>query len=462
MFSLSGIILNHRSLFSGIDISRSVLPHWYKYSNWNGGLMRGTVPYESSILIYGSNGIWQTDSLGTTVKDFNNGLPKGADRRNIRRIVKTGDTLIAASQFGVYIYNKGIWNKIEIDGHEGERITDVALRGDSLIVLSRSFVYTATAPYTSFQKLQLATPDGYQPKVTLFKTVWQLHSGELFGMAGKLVVDAIALVFIFLCLTGFFYWLISKIKKRNFQPSTFNFQLRKASTFCFKWHDKLGRWTIVLTLLLCITGWCLRPPLMVPLAVTKTKPVPGTTLASKNKWNDKLRMIAYDKEFGDWVVSTSEGFYSFKTLGDVPLKLEGTPPVSVMGINVFQKDNHGDWLVGSFSGMYVWDRSEAIVLDYYTNEFPIGGHAIAVAQQAVSGYTSDFPKGASPVGYAEGTDIVAQPEELSTLPMSLWNVALELHTGRLYIGSSATMFFVFIAGFFALWCLLSGWKVRKR
>ena len=54
------------------------------------------------------------------------------------------------------------------------------------------------------------------------------------------------------------------------------------------------------------TGWALRPPLMILLATNSTKPLPGTTLDNDNPWNDKLRMIRYDEQAHDWLISTSE------------------------------------------------------------------------------------------------------------------------------------------------------------
>lgn len=54
----------------------------------------------------------------------------------------------------------------------------------------------------------LAAPNGYKPETTLFKTVWKLHSGEFFGLPGKLVVDAIAVVLIVLSLTGIILFIL--------------------------------------------------------------------------------------------------------------------------------------------------------------------------------------------------------------------------------------------------------------
>lgn len=62
--------------------------------------------------------------------------------------------------------------------------------------------------------------------------------------------------------------------------------------------------------------------------------------------------------------------------------------------------------------------------------------------------------------YNEGTDFAPQPAYMNQLPMSLWNVALEAHSGRIFIGSIATYIFIFVMGILAVWCLWSGYVIR--
>lgn len=150
-----------------------------------------------------------------------------------------------------------------------------------------------------------------------------MHSGELFGSAGKVAVDFIAVILVLLCITGVVFAIRPKQKA-----------LLRLS---LKLHDKIGRYTIAVTLLIVLTGWCLRPPVMIALVLNKIPAIPGTTLRSNNPWNDKLRMIRYDKDEHDWLVSTSEGFYSLKLNNGAMKKIESAPPVSVMGLNVLQK-----------------------------------------------------------------------------------------------------------------------------
>lgn len=476
MFSLSGIVLNHREAVAEMDVSRKYLPKAYRFSQWNNGLLRGTLVLDdegwgecrseqttaevpaSKVLIYGAGGLWLTDSLASFCKDFNEGLPPGADLRNIRAVVQMPDgKLFAVGSFGLFERRlNGIWQEVKLPKSKGERLSDLTSRGDTLVVLSRSFVYVAASPYKSFQKVELRKPLGRSVKVTLFRTVWLLHSGELFGPGGKLVADALALVFLLLALTGLGYWLVPKIVKRRGQRTM---RALRATKFL---HDKTGRFTIVLTLLVCLTGWCLRPPLMVPLVLHKTRPLPLPSLGSSNPWQDKLRMIRFDDTFNDWLISTSDGFYALRDWKALPIKLSTAPPVSVMGLNVWQKDGEGRWLCGSFSGLYAWDREWNISYDFFTGSTESQAGKSPFGDVAVSGFSYDFAKGPCVVTYGAGTSQIFQPESLSTLPMSLWNVALEVHSGRIYFGSAATLFFIFLAGAAILWCLWSGWLIRER
>lgn len=270
-------------------------------------------------------------------------------------------------------------------------------------------------------------------------------------------MDIIALILLFFAETGVICWIVPlylKKRKPDFRPVQF-------MKFNFIWHNKIGRWTVVLTAFIAFTGWCLRPPVMIPLAMTKTAAIHGSTLSSDNVWHDKLRAIRYDDRFSDWIISTSEGFFLTKSFDETPRKLSGTPPVSVMGINVWEKGADGKWLCGSFSGIYEWDRYSATSSDYFTHEVADDKPGPPLGRKAVSGYSSDLTETPFVVEYYDGTDAVAQPQELERLPMSLWNVALEIHSGRLFIGQMATYVFIFIAGIAIIGCLISGYKLRK-
>lgn len=319
--------------------------------------------------------VWQcrhflTDHDATTFDDFNRGFPHGVDWRNIRGIAITpqGD-LFAAAQFGLYRYSqKAGWQAVRLPLQKGEKLSDITTHGDTLIVIGRSCLYYATSPYRHFNSIILQAPEEYNGKVSLFRTIWLLHSGELFGTAGKLVMDTLAVILIILSVSGIFYWFLPKYIRRMKQTgrsATTSIALLKTS---LSWHDKIGRTTIVLTLFIALTGWCLRPPILLALVYGRIPAIPFTQLDSPNAWNDKLRMLRYDEKQNDWLLATSEGFYSLKSFQSTPVKISKTPPVSVMGINVLKQDKQGNWLTGSFSGMYVWNRHLGNITDFFTGK----------------------------------------------------------------------------------------------
>ena len=456
MFCLSGVVLNHPSLFSGLDISRSILPKSYEYRNWNGGLLRGTIKWHNRVLLYGNSGIWITDSTAKVFKDFNTGLPASADNRNIRGMTRMPDGhLFAAGTYDLYSYGADrIWRVVPLPLANGEHLSDIFAKGDTLVVTGRSRAYLSRPPYARFTPIELAASPDNDGSVSLFRTVWWLHSGELFGLVGKLVVDMIALILFFLAVTGLVYWLLPR------------FTGRRGTTvmqWLYNWHNAIGRTTIVLTILLSVTGWLLRPPAMLLIVQGRIPTIPLSTMDSDNAWYDKLRSLRYDKVAGDWLLYTSEGFYSMKTLNAEPRRINSEPPVSVMGLTVQKQYEDGLWLLGSFSGLYLWNRSNGKVLDCMTETVPQAMSGLPVSKNAIAGFSDDLAGGDCIVDYRAGTASPRMPQWMSKLPMSLRSVCLEIHTGRIYtfLGMGSVLY-IFIVGMAVIWCLWTGWKIRQK
>lgn len=471
MFCVSGIVLNHRKMVSGINISRCWLPDDYTFRNWNGGLMRGSLIHKAdsssvSVFLYGNSGIWKTDTTGRDFYDFNVGLPESADERNIKGCAVTDDnTLWTVSQFGLYRYDRDSerWKAVRLPFIEDEKLTDIAVHGDSVIVLGRSDMFVSEAPYKEFKVIHIQAPYGYDGSVSLFRTVWDAHNGSIFGLPGRIVIDVVALIFIFICITGIVYWIMPKyirrLKKKDKDVKSASAKLKWNLT----WHDKAGRYTFGILLFVAVTGWCLRPPLLIAIANIDVPALPLTSVSTDNAWHDKLRMLRYDDSRGDWLLSTSEGFYSLSSLNAVPQQIMQAPPVSVMGINVWEMDKEGNWLVGSFSGMFTWNRDKDIVKDYFTGEVTHESSASPFGKFAVSGYSDDFVSGPAVAEYIQGTDKIDMPSDFAFLPMSLWNVAHEIHSGRIYTFlGSMNILYITIIGILIIWCLVSGYRIRKK
>ena len=474
MFCCSGIVLNHRHFFSSCEVSRSWLPSDYHYEKWNNGAIRGTVKLSNNnVLAYGNTGVWQTDSCFSVFKSLNEGFREGVDNRKISHIAVLPDSSVwCAGLYDMYrLSANGHWDLQPF--REGtERLTDISARGDTLVVLSRSYVYESLPPYRNFKKYELKTPANYSPDVSVFHTIWLLHSGELWGLPGQLFVDAVALVIIVLCLTGLLYlFLPPSMRHRAHQKLTVKKEARLLK-FSVKWHNKLGAWTLFFTILLAATGMCLRPPLMIPFAMMSTAPVPGSTMDVENPWHDKLRSIRWDIAQQQWLMSTSSGFYAMADFSQIPVSEVKAPPVSPMGINVFTKNADGEWLVGSFSGLFRWNRGTGEVLDYFSGQPYLRSSGRPFFSTAVSGISHDleanpevifdYGRGARSQT-AERLSLTDMPEEIAQQPMSLWNFALELHVGRCYspfLGPLSSLF-VFLSGLLLTLLLVSGYILHR-
>lgn len=543
VFCVSGIILNHREAFSGCDVSRKWLPASYHVKNFNNGVVKGTVVknsgslaisegFSDSILVYGCAGVFLTDYQLSTWQDFNAGLPKSIDERNVRHLVQARDgSLWCAALRDVYRYDENAqqWKKVELPGNE-ERIMDVALGKNSIqvVALTRSRIFEIT-PIASnidvsespsslassakggvsekspdiFEKKSggfsekvgtflgkyrveakiIPAPENYEPKTTLFKLVWHLHSGEFFGLPGKLVVDAIALVLIVLSITGIILFILPYGIRRAKKLAAKARMKRLGKQFAWnmKWHNKIGYVTIVLTLWIAITGMCLRPPLMVLLVLSK---LPQAVGEDGNVWQDKLRAIRWDAVQGDWLVSTSEGFLRVdEDFSQAPKILpdDECPKLSPMGVTVWESDGNGGWIVGSFRGIYRWkpvNHSSNQILDYFTGKPSEETSMIPISDNLICGYSEDlFDREPMVFDFAKGVEdakgqvinILDEKDAMSdliceTAPMSLWNVALELHVGRCYspfLGPLSDLF-VFLSGLLITLVFLSGYIISHR
>ena len=211
LFATSGIVMNHRQTFSSIDISRNALPPNYRYENWNLAAVRGSLPLENdSVLIFGNIGIWKAPGTLEHFADFNQGFPGGIDGRKIYSVVQFKNILYAGTHFGLFhrSLTEEKWIKTELPVKQ-ERIADVNLKGDTLLVLTRHNLLKS-ADGKVFETQQLPEPKGYERKTGLFNTLWELHSGELFGLTGKLIVDLLGVVTILLSVTGLLHFFFPK------------------------------------------------------------------------------------------------------------------------------------------------------------------------------------------------------------------------------------------------------------
>lgn len=481
LFALSGIVMNHRDWFSPLNFSRQLLPPVYHYNNWNLAAIKGSIELnDSTILVYGNIGIYKTDKKFTHYTNFNSGLGNGMDDRKIFTMLQsTSGEIFAGTLFGLRRYNPSskAWEEVELPGRKS-RVVKIAQSSDTIFVLTRSHLYTfidGKIGWNTFTEITIPKAANDDGKAGLFKTLWIVHSGELLGLPGKIIVDLVGLIVIFITLSGFYYTLVPSLARRSGEQ--LKKKLKRANRLSINWHNKLGVYALIFLLITTLTGMFLRPPLLIPIAYARVNPIPGSILDNVNPWNDKLRDMLIDNTTGHVVLSTSEGFYKFapgKSQKSAAYPVQ--PEVSVMGITVFEHLADNELMVGSFSGLYKWNLTDNTINDYITGApAQIISRGNPFGAVAVSGIIMDGNKPAAMVDYDAGWMPLnhsrlkpKMPKNISKLPISLWNFALEVHTGRIFsvILGDFYILYVPLMGLTTLLILITGiwlWlKMRKK
>ncbi|MBN2775045.1 MAG: PepSY domain-containing protein [Prolixibacteraceae bacterium] len=477
LFAISGIIMNHRTLVSSVDIPRKILPSNYEYSNWNLAAVRGSLHLSGDTsLIFGNAGIWKTPDDFINFADFNQGFPKGIDNRKINAMaVLPNGNQFAGTQFGLYNFKNTDEKWVEVKlPVENKRIADLIVKNDTLIILTRDYLLKYT-DHDNIQIIQLPEQDNYTRKTGLFNTLWELHSGELFGIIGKLLVDLFGVAVIFLSITGLLHLFFPKIIRKRKKVEKPVEILVRTKRLNLKWHNVVGYIFVLFLVINTFSGMHLRPPLLIAIANKQVGIIPYSHLDTPNPWHDKLRRVAWDENLGIYIFSTSEGFfYTGETLKEKLIAFTGQPPVSIMGCNVLEKFSEGKYLVGSFSGMYIWDIFTGKSFDYFSKqqyqkpegmEIPVGENMVAGLIHKSSGekiwfyYNEGSKRMTSHNGMSSFPDM---PEEIvKKTPISLWNVALEVHTGRVFEKYTGPFYILYVplAGICILLVLISGFFI---
>ncbi len=477
--AVSGILLNHRHLIAPLNVSRAWMPRAYRIHNYNNGVIRGecVLPDSSGQILYGSGGCYLHHFQNREVISFNQGLPKGLDFRRISRVVRRANVWYAVGTFQLYarpMQAGGEWYAVSLPKGADFRMADIAVRGDSLLLLTQSELYLQSRPDAPWQRIELQTPTdkvGQPKKVTLFSMFWQLHSGEAFGLPGRLIVDLIGVCIIMLCLTGIAYFIlphyIRRLKRRGIAAKGHIKRVSAHLHWHLGHHNRIGSVTIGLTLFIALSGMFLRPPLMIPLVMTRVSPIPFTAQSHPDYWHRSLRLLTEDVHRGEWIIGSTNGFFSLPWgLNAAPQRITSMPPISPMGANVLRPVDENVWLVGSFSGLFLWDRTSGKSVDYFTGKQPrTGGRPIS--NHLITGSTLNEHGEIQVTDYTLGVvkgQLPPMPEELKECDISLWGFALELHVGRCYdplLGPLSALY-VFFSGILLFVTLLTGYLIYRR
>ena len=140
-----------------------------------------------------------------------------------------------------------------------------------------------------------------------------------------------------------------------------------------------------------------------------------------------------------------------------------------MGINVLKKVKKNTYLIGSFSGIFEWNIKSGKIYNRITKDTVIKSEIRGrpTGKYLISGYSYDLKNEEIYFTYDKGAifsknDVPFEmPSRIKALPMSLWNVALEVHTARIYhsVLGSFYLLLIPISGLIIIFVLISGFVV---
>ena len=482
--SLSGVLLNHPGLIQDISVHRMFVPKQYQPNNWNRSGLKGIEYMGDSLLLYGRQGAYLSHDNGKSFDTFMKGeFPRSAlgRRSNHMYYSRNNKILLCATNRGCLQYDFGNtkWKKLQLPEGD-EPILKILNTGKHLLLVSKSNVYQSLQDNDDlqFKKLHFKK-NHYSSKISLIQVFLELHDGSIWGLPGRLLWDIAGLVLFFLCISAFYIWYYPKKWKRRYKKGGRRASYKEKSTrsFFFKYHKKLGWYFAILLVIISLTGMFLNPILMMTLMNGSIDSKYYPSLKNENPWNHKIRNALYDTQNGQLVLDCSDGIWAgqynkneeFKKI-KLPVRIFG------MGTTVFEEEEPGVWLVGSFGGLHrVYRAAGNVEKILQTKGDDQSGRP---ASTFVTGYQK-LPDGKyyilghyKGIGNEKGeplTKVLPMPEyirENSRLP--LWNYMFELHNARIFRGGIGAFYMLIIplAGFLSLLMLLAGildyWLTKPR
>jgi hypothetical protein len=451
--SLSGVLMNHPDLISGISVPGWLVPGQYHIRNWNrSALVDMAFSTKNPDFAYaaGRQGVWKTSDGGRTFTAMQSGLPSSryyCKTRNLFLWEDQQELLFAGTDGGLFMCNlqDEKWQPVKL-GAESEPVRSIFRVKDQLMAVTASNAYASPAPPAaiSFEKLPLSRAEQEQ-SVSLVKLFFDVHYGKAWGLPGLLLFDATGLILFFLSISAFYTWYFPWKRKRLRKQSRLLTNRRSRQLFktMFKYQLKLGIWISAILLVIGGTGLFMRPPLLAALANGEipARYYPG--FLPENPWYEKIQSALYDDVEDKVIIRAADGFWVGPADFSQPFHQQDLDvPVFVMGTTVFEPYGQGGYLVGSFGGIFHLERASGNSVNLLTNKIEPPVSSFRPAQQMVTGYfktpqNEEFitahAQGLLPVADAGLDGRFSMPHELtSDYRMPLWNYLFEIHNGRFF------------------------------
>lgn len=449
--SISGLLLNHPNLIGAYTVPDMLTPPLYKVKNWNRSAMTEHHILKSNPSIRfasGNFGVWKSIDSSKTFTPFGTGFPTGAmDKKTADLLLIDGaePALFAATNAGLYRSDikDGKWHYVPIKKNPFSIHKVMHIKG-WLWVFSTSRVYKAAYPAAELNFVEQILPGKKMQakQVSMLTLFSKLHDGSIWGLPGRLIFDAVAIILAFLSLSAFYSWYYPWRKKRRKKaPSSMGKGIHRLYKWFFKYHLSLGIWSALFLFIIGFTGFFLRPP---QLAIIASKTIPATWYRapiSTHPWAGQLQNVTYDASAETFIIESSKGYYKADISLNKPFELITiNTPVFVMGTTYLDAVDSTRIRVGSFNGIFEWHRLNKTTVDMETGLPPKNVSSFKSAKNMVTGmwqmdslstFLATHNNGIVPLDSLNNHAYFTMPDR-AYFKMPLWNWLFELHNGRLF------------------------------
>ncbi len=434
--AISGIGLNHADIIKNISVPIQSLPENYHFKQWNRGIIQVLVKDdEGGVYAAGKNGLGYF--FNGSYQHIDNPLATNTWQSFIYSLYydRSTNQLFVGSRDGLFRYQVSTKQWHYYAQTREQHIVSI-LRSDdlqSIIAIANYKIFTVNKNEIKPLAVQLKQSSKPTP---FFRFVFALHSGELFGIAGILLMDLVALLLIYFCLSGLYYWLFPKLVRTKLLTRKQQIKGGRAFRWFAKYHNFLGLLFAPLFIISAITAAIMRPP---GLLLITSAYSPVDIISSHARKNIPYKITKAALVENNFFLLTDNGVFSGNLTNSETMvcsQIDFSVPVHGMGATIFQQQHDGSILVGSFSGLFSWQKStngyKKIELLADTSDLlPVAAH------QTNSGLVVfDYFKGKL---FDQSNAFASMPNSINnSTKMALWSFFFELHNLRIfehYIGA---------------------------
>jgi hypothetical protein len=357
-------------------------------------------------------------------------------RVNVLHRYEARNLLVAGTVLGIFTR--------PIDGLEWERATGVDETiisiyeyDESLFAIGESNAFRYDDG--NFVVLNFGRDVPGKPRIPLVSYLFDVHTGRILGIPGRLMMDIGGLVLATMSVSGFYMWIVPRRLKTRFANSIKKITLR----YHIRHYKRFGKVLLVVAAIFPLTGLFMQAPFIAVLAGRTVRGRFHVDPPDLEGWNRSVDYAIPDLDRNVlYVVAGLRIYEGSLDFSHKFTRIESVVPVHPMGVTHLSRFDDDDFLVASFAGLLRWN----VVTDIYT-KFDTGA-VVSVPQMRIpkDGYQVtgvipfedgtvliDFRKGAIDFG----TDIpfFEMPESYQRRSIfSFWHYLFEVHNGRVWRG----------------------------